>query len=112
VTNLADWGLRLHGGEPRRVQRGQRIHESVFELIGKGYTPLALLHNEIQWEDVYRQKERLMEPDLFTNAQELMNKLEEKEEVSEEDTHALLTLLASGKRSLACCLAPLLLILT
>jgi hypothetical protein len=93
------------------VQPGQRIHESVFELLGKGYTPLALLHDGTLWKDVYQRKEEIMEPDLFTNAKILMDKLGEKLDVSEEDSHALLTLLASGKQLLARRLLLLLIIL-
>jgi hypothetical protein len=79
------------------VQRGQRIHESVFELVENGYTPLALLHDEIRWQDISQMKGELIEPDLFTNAKSLMNVLTEKSEVSEEDSQALLILLTLGK---------------
>jgi hypothetical protein len=78
------------------VQPGQRIHESVFQLIGEDYVPSALLHNGFQWSDIRRLKKEIMEPDLFTNASTLMKKLEGLSDVSEEDSHALLTLIASG----------------
>jgi hypothetical protein len=103
---------RPHRSEPRWIQPGQRIHESAFELIGEAYTPLAIIRDGPEWGDAHQLRKKLMEPDLFSNAKILIDKLGEKSDVSEEDAQALLALLASGKRMLARCLLLLLLILT
>jgi hypothetical protein len=95
--------IRPHRSEPRWVQSGQLIHESVFDLIRDGYKPLALIRDGTPWNDVHLLKEELTEPDLFSNAKILMNKLGEKSDISEEDSQALLTLLASGEQLLTGC---------
>jgi RNA polymerase-interacting CarD/CdnL/TRCF family regulator len=86
-------------GGPRQVQRGQLIHESVFENIKKtNITPKALLYDSLDWNNTeeFRNKE-LIERDIYSNASTLMHELGEKNEVSEVDANTLLTLLASGE---------------
>jgi hypothetical protein len=81
------------------VQRGQLIHESVFENIKRTQImPKALLYDSLDWNDAEELKNMgLMERDIYSNASALMDELRKKNEVSEADTNTLLTLLASGE---------------
>jgi hypothetical protein len=103
VTTLCEiiWS-RPHAGGPRQVQRGQLIHESVFENIKKTQImPKALLYDSLSWNDAEELRNmELIEQDIYSNASTLMNKLREKNEVSEADFNTLLTLIASGKWTL------------
>jgi hypothetical protein len=82
------------------VQRGQLIHESVFENIKKTkMTPKALLYDSLDWNDPEKFKnKKLVERDIYSNASTLMNELGKKNDVSEVDANTLLTLIASGRR--------------
>ena len=80
------------------MQRGQLIHESVFENIKRTrIKPKALLYDSLDWNAKEFEKKELIERDIYSNASALMEELGRKDEVSEVDGNTLLTLLASGK---------------
>jgi hypothetical protein len=81
------------------VQRGQLIHESVFENIKNTKNiPKALLYDSLDWNNTEKFKEeKLIERDIYSNASALMDELVKKDDVSEADENTLLTLLASGE---------------
>jgi hypothetical protein len=81
------------------VQRGQLIHESVFENIKNTRNmPKALLYDSLDWNDTEKfRKDELIERDIYSNASALMDELGKKSRVSEVDVNTLLTSLASGE---------------
>ncbi|KAI0046388.1 hypothetical protein FA95DRAFT_1679826, partial [Auriscalpium vulgare] len=89
---------RPHRGQPRQVKPGQMIHESVFESIHKGYTPLAVLPNGLPWDGDKKGKlTQMMEPDPYSSAVVTISALtadnqDAAKSLSAPNRHALTTL--------------------
>ena len=79
------------------MKPGQRIHESVLQLIGEKYSPLARLPDGLQWDNVDRLKETLMEKDPYTNVASLMTELNKSDNVSTERLEGLASVIATRK---------------
>ena len=90
----------MHRGESRQIQRGQRIHESVFKLIrDKKYVPRARFYDTtLNWSNLERLRGQLMEEDPYTNAVRLIEELEKPEDIQNERMDVLMNLFATGNR--------------
>ncbi|KAL0960504.1 hypothetical protein HGRIS_005542 [Hohenbuehelia grisea] len=96
-----------HLGQPRVVQPGQFIHESVIEAMTRNppnlyYEPYALIHDSMRWIDMKAQQQRI-EEDPYASAGPLLAALEQgKGDVSEPDINVLerLTSTPAGIRSI------------
>jgi hypothetical protein len=79
------------------VKPGQRIHESVFQLIEEEYSSLAHLPDGFGWNGVRRLKEELMEKDPYTNIASLMTELNKTDNVSTGRLEGLANVIATGE---------------
>jgi hypothetical protein len=85
-------------GAPRQVQPGQRIHESVFDKISKGYSPKARLYGDFDWHTSERLRDTLLEEDPYTKVAGILEKLHTSIlDARDEDLDILLILVESGK---------------
>jgi hypothetical protein len=91
--------IRWHLGAPRQIQRGQLIHESVFDKIAKddSYRPKARLYGNLDWNSVDDLR-ALVEVDPYTNFVKLLEEIQNPMfNVSDQQLDTYLNLINSGK---------------
>ncbi|KAL0960508.1 hypothetical protein HGRIS_005546 [Hohenbuehelia grisea] len=90
--------FRPHFGRARRIQKGQKIHESVFEAMAAKpgsevlpYMPRACLMGGLEWErDQTKLREEHTEKDPYASAGSLLNALKAIQKGSEDEPQAII----------------------
>ncbi|KAJ7637983.1 hypothetical protein DFH06DRAFT_1002113 [Mycena polygramma] len=98
VANTIKW--RQHKQQPRQIQKGQKIHETVLNDLRDGYVPSARFYDaELSWLLTSDWKDSVLEVDMYMQAAEILGSLKKEENLSEEQIKRLLELTSSGRFS-------------
>jgi hypothetical protein len=103
LTYACIFFLRPHQGGARLVQAGQKIHESVLEMIDDDeYVPTAEIYNQIGWDIEELEDKGIVEKDLFASARNVILDLQALEktgrcEISDGHLNVLETLCSTSK---------------